>query len=336
MNIYQENAQGGIEALQKWYDPSRGLWHGTGWWNAAHALWVIIDYSARTQTRTYESVVKWTFERNRAGKFLNNFYDDEGWWALTWIKAFDVFGDPAYLAMARTVFADMEGGWDTACHGGIWWKKERRYKNAVSNELFFALAAKLYLRVGPGAGNRSYLDWAEEAWGWFELSGMINAQNLVNDGLNDQCQNNGGETWTYNQGVLLGGLADMYHITQDRAYLKRAQSIANATITTLVDQAGILREPCEPAGCGADGTQFKGIFVRSLAYLNEAEPDGAYKLFILKNATAIIQQNRTRDYQFGLLWAGPVDSADASRQSSALDALNAAITLADEARSPPG
>lgn len=331
MNTYQEHAARGIEALQKWYNPSRGLWYSTGWWNAAHALWVVIDYSGLTKTRTYEDVVRWTFERNRQGGFLNNFYDDEGWWALTWIKAYDVFGDPEYLTMAQTIFADMEGGWDETCYGGIWWNKDRRYKNAVTNELFFTLAARLYLylRVGDGGeGERSYLDWAQEAWGWFALSGMINAQNLVNDGLNDRCQNNGGETWTYNQGVLLGGLVDMYQITQDPAYLKQAQAIADATINMLVDQHGILREPCEP-GCNADATQFKGIFVRNLAHLNAARPNEVYKQFILNNAAAITQNNRTKDHQFGLRWAGPVDNVDASRQSSALDAINAAIALVE-------
>ena len=36
---------------------------------------------------------------------------------------------------------------------------------------------------------------------------MINENLLVNDGLDPRtCTNNGAETWTYNQGVVLGGL----------------------------------------------------------------------------------------------------------------------------------
>jgi hypothetical protein len=41
-----------------------------------------------------------------------------------------------------------------------------------------------------------YLDWAMTEWQWFQSSGMINSQNLINDGLtNDTCENNGGTVW---------------------------------------------------------------------------------------------------------------------------------------------
>jgi hypothetical protein len=38
--------------------------------------------------------------------------------------------------------------------------------------------------------------------------------------------------------------------------------------------------------------------------------------------------NKNADHQFGLRWTGPFDQADAARQSSALDGLNAAVALA--------
>ncbi|HYJ68642.1 MAG TPA: glycoside hydrolase family 76 protein [Nocardioidaceae bacterium] len=72
------------------------------------------------------------------------------------------------------------------------------YKNAISVELYIKLAASLHNRI---RGDRTYLDHAIEAWEWFRDSGMINADQLVNDGLNTQsggCDNNGGTTWTYN------------------------------------------------------------------------------------------------------------------------------------------
>ena len=48
------------------------------------------------------------------------------------------------------------------------------------------------------AGRKSdyYLNWATTEWQWFESSGLINSQSLINDGLtNDTCQNNGGTVW---------------------------------------------------------------------------------------------------------------------------------------------
>lgn len=326
---YRPYADAGIAALQQWYDPATGLWKSTGWWNAANALEVVIDYAARTGSGAYHSVIETTFKKNKGGKFLNRYYDDEGWWALAWLKAYDLLGDVRYLAMAQTIFADMQKGWDAVCGGGVWWSKDRTYKNAIPNELFITLAARLYLRVTDAHKRTAYLEWAQQAWAWFAGSGVINARNLINDGLDGSCRNNGQTTWTYNQGVILGGLVELHKISGDSSYLSRAEAIANAALSELVDSNGILREPCEPSDCGGDGPQFKGIFIRNLAYLYGTDGNVAYRQFILNNAESIVLRDCTSAYQFGLKWAGPVDSVDAARQSAALDAINAALLVQD-------
>ena len=61
---------------------------------------------------------------------------------------------------------------------------------------------------------------------------------LVNDGLTADCANNGGTTWTYNQGVIIGGLAVLYEITGDDAYLGQAETIAAAALRDLTVAAG--------------------------------------------------------------------------------------------------
>jgi predicted alpha-1,6-mannanase (GH76 family) len=87
-------------------------------------------------TTDHQPAVENTFDRNSSHGFLNNYYDDEGWWALAWIRAFDWTQNPAYLNMASSIFDDMAGGWDDTCGGGIWWSKANTYKNAIANELF--------------------------------------------------------------------------------------------------------------------------------------------------------------------------------------------------------
>lgn len=102
---------------------------------------------------------------------------------------------------------------------------------------------------------------AKDQWDWFKGSGIINDQNLINDGLeidsDDSCFNNGDTVWSYNQGVILGGLVELSRATGDFGYLSGATSIAEAAIEAL-SEGGILHESCEANGCGADGSQFKG------------------------------------------------------------------------------
>jgi predicted alpha-1,6-mannanase (GH76 family) len=216
-------------------------------------------------------------------------------------------------------------GWDDVCGGGVWWNRRRKYKNAIPNELFLLIAGRLHQRAtDAGSG---YLDWALREWQWFSASGMIGAAGLVNDGLTPDCANNGGTTWTYNQGVILGGLAVLHDITGDAAYLGQAEAIAAAALRDLTVPPGILTEPGEAeTGRGdRDRPQFKGIFVRNLYELYLRSPRAGYRDFMLANATSLWQNSRNRRNQVGLAWAGPFDRADANRQGSALDALNAAV-----------
>jgi len=327
---YSQQAAAGVQTLQQWYSQSSGLYASpSGWWNSANAITVLVNYSRTAVSTQYLSTIANTFSNankaNGTTNFINSYDDDEGWWALAWIDAYDLTGKQAYLSMAETIFADMSNYWDTTtCGGGIWWKKPNNYKNAIANELFLTVAAKLANRT-TGSTSAAYLAWARQEWQWFNASSMINAQSLINDGLTstnpNACTNNRATTWTYNQGVILGGLVELYKADQDPTLLPQAQAIANATITNLTLN-GIL---VESSISGGDAPQFKGIFLRNLMGLNAVAPNTQYKTFIDANASSIWANNRGSNYEFGGLWQGPFDSGDATRQTSALDALIAAL-----------
>jgi len=347
-----------VYALQEWYrwdqsifSEDTGTWSTTGWWNSARALYALIDFmrhSGSLAIRTsFLDVVQYTFQERKGGNFLNNYYDDEGWWALTWINAHDFFtGDTQYLDMAKTIFNDMTGGWDTElCRGGMFWKKEpsafklmNGYKNAITNELFLAVAVKLYQHSTTVAESDIYSKWVRDVSTWFAKSGMINSANLINDGLTKGCANNGEPTWSYNQGVILSALCDMHDsgfTWNEEKPLNVAMSIANAVIapTSPLNSGGILIEPGDPRAedkIGADGPQFKGIFMQNLARLVSAVDQTQavpYVEFIQNNTRSILEKNRNSINQLGYAWKGPFDTADAARQSSALETLNAAISV---------
>ncbi len=127
--------------------------------------------------------------------------------------------------------------------------------------------------------------------------------------------------------MIIGGLAVLHEITGDGAYLGQADAIAAAALRDLTVPPGILAEPGERRGMGRHGdqAQFKGIFVRNLYELYRHSPRAEYRDFILGNATSLWRNSRNRQNQVGLAWTGPFDRADAARQGSALDALNAAV-----------
>jgi hypothetical protein len=249
------------------------------WWNSANAITAVIGYMAVTGDRSYlKSVVENTFAKAQGVRrpvarvslarplavvrrtsypgFINGFYDDEGWWALAWIDAYDLTGEEKYLAAAEDIFRDMAAGWDDIWSGGIYWGKYNGqpdrsgaaavpggwhgpYKNAIANELFISVAAALAVRQRQRAGGNDHagcLDWARRGWAWFSSPppdgvAMINAAGLVNDSPDSRGVNgNTAAIWSYNQGVLLRGLSDLTELTGDQAYRARAEKIADAFI----------------------------------------------------------------------------------------------------------
>lgn len=326
---FNANTETATVVLQQWYNSS-GLYNSTGWWNAANCIEAVENDIFANNDLKYLSVLTNTYNLNDSDDFEDSYYDDEGWWCNAWIRAYDLTGDTTFLSMAKTIYTNILTGWDdsaTNCGGGIWWDKTHTYKNAIPNELFLLASIRLHQRTpDDGAGAGSFFYWATNEYTWFQDSGMINSKDLVNDGLKayPSCANNGETTWTYNQGVILGGLTDLYKVTGNINYLNEAMLIANAATATLVDGNGVLVEPCEAGdSCGDDGPQFKGIFVRYLAYLYDETNVPAYHTFLYNNAHAVWFNDRNSTNQLGLHWDGPFDTNDAARQSSALMPVSA-------------
>lgn len=58
--------------------------------------------------------------------------------------------------------------------------------------------------------------------------------------------NDDGIVWSYNQGVIPGGLLELNEAAPDGTYLPMAERIALAGIDFISDSNGILHDPCEP------------------------------------------------------------------------------------------
>ncbi|WP_249162182.1 glycoside hydrolase family 76 protein [Actinospica acidithermotolerans] len=334
-------AAAAADALMYDYDPYTAWWPSS-WWNSAVALTSIIDYTKKTGDTAYKWIIDRTFQVDQAafaagvratnqiyGDFISDSTDDDEWWALAWIDAYDLTGDQSYLNMAVTIADYVETMWDGTCSGGLWSDTSKSYKNAITNALYVRLTAELHDRISSDAG---WLTQADKEWSWFLNSGMINSSGLVNDGLSSStCGNNGGTVWTYNQGMTIGAAVEMYRATGSPADLTEAKYLADSAInsTSLVTN-GILTESCDTltATCDDDQKEFKGIFMDYLGDLNSVV-GGTYSSFINTQINALWADDRTTLNQIGERWSGGTSTSnpnvfDWRTQSAALEALLAA------------
>jgi hypothetical protein len=65
-----------------------------------------------------------------------------------------------------------------------------------------------------------------------------------------------------------------------------------------------------------------------LRYLHEVAPSDNFKSFILRNADSIRANDRDSSDTLGVAWPGPYFGATGMTQSSAMDALVAAVAVA--------
>jgi predicted alpha-1,6-mannanase (GH76 family) len=318
-------------ALMQYYDPSTGLWDSGVGWQDAQALTALIDYMQQTGDSTYAYVLPQMYYDNDSAQFTDQYIDDTGWWGMAWLRAYQYTGDTAYLQTAEYDDNYMSDYWSSSCGGGLWWSTSEANLNSIENELYLELSASLHNAI---SGDTTYLNRAEQEWSWFSQSGLINSQHLINDGLNlSTCQNNGAPTYTYNQGVILAGLAQLGEATGNTSLLTTADSIATAATTDL-EADGILVDPCEPNGCATDGYSFKGIFVRDLSEFARTTGNDAYNTFLADQGASIVANDTDGDGQSGLYWAGPVEDLAYPNQQSADDALTAELALPSSSSAP--
>ncbi|MEQ7005147.1 glycoside hydrolase family 76 protein [Actinopolymorpha sp. B17G11] len=331
------------DVLMSSYDPVKA-WFPSSWWNSAVSLQTIGDYMQRTGDRRYLPQLDRTFEQNKGtfpagelssdelwGNFTSRAIDHGEWWALNWIQAYDLTGDRKYLRMAVTIAEFTYEYWDSTCGGGVWWDGERTYKNAVTNGQFIRLTAELHNRI---PGDKLWLARSQSAWDWFVGSGMINSSNLVNDGLNKDCRNNGQNVYTYNQGLAIGAALELWRATGDPELLSTARRLADAAIDGGLTVDGVLTEVCDAPdrSCSDNSKQFKGIFLRYLMDLADTTGEARYRAFVATQAATIWERDRDAADRLGARWAGGTttehpNAFDWRTQASALSALIADIPV---------
>ncbi len=336
-----------VEAMQSFYNNKTGLWDSAGWWNSANVLTTLVRYAKFSGNKELFPVIDNTFQNAQSdhfrgqaplhpaspgpanpANFINDYNDDEGWWGLAWVEAYELTTKKEYLDTAVFLFEDMTQAWSGQHNGGIVWKKGEKYKASIANSLFMLLALRLHAnKITAKINGHTPLEWAEKDWKWFWDAGLIHEETFqVFDGIRENGEIRRTQ-WTYNQGVVMAVLVEWYLLKQDEKFLELAQNIADATIR-LKSRDGVLHEHNEP-NMGNDGVQFKGVFMRHLYPLYKADPKERYKEFIESNANAIWRNRNPENNRFGGVWSDPVQTgrgrglnrSNAGAHSSALDAI---------------
>ena len=292
--------------LEKFQHGEDGLFGDTLPWVEANAIETLADWALHSGglDSAALSAVRPQLERMLTAGFSSTdqgpchtpfcgSFDDQAWWALAWLKAHELTGRDAFLLRAVRIFEYLRAeSWDeSACGGGCWWSSKKTYKNAVTSELFFSLAAQLHepwLRYEAGTGSppfdfppNYFHEWAKKTWSWIDSSDLRGANGLFVDGLNSEqwhCTGNGdgaNNTWTYNQGIVLSGLGKLYEQTGDPTLLDTAVDIVRSVLAHMTaaspegnGQRVLVEIGCDAkSGCGENQAMFKGAFIRHLGYL---------------------------------------------------------------------
>ena len=276
------------------------------YWQQAHAMDVLVYAYERIKDKdperaaTYENYFKLWFE-NHANNwydwraqgdetgFLNEFIDDMAWISSTMLHMTEATGDDTYFNMAKKIYdthmvtqgKEDEKGW------ALPWKttspadKDTRY--ICTNAPACVVACKLYMKTKEP----KYLEDAQK------LYDFITANLMLPDGRVEE------PPLTYTQGTFAEAARLLYHITEQRSYLKKAETAVVYTISSsrCVDK-GLLRN--EGSLDADDGLIFKAVFIpyavnlvldESTSYRTREE----VRNFLLHNAKTLWFEHMNRD-----------------------------------------
>jgi predicted alpha-1,6-mannanase (GH76 family) len=299
------------------------------YWPNAHALDVLVDAYMRNpapalKTRMDELVNG--IKTKNGNSWLNQYYDDMEWLALSSLRAYQLTNDNRYKEIVDILWADIKGGWSNELNGGIWWRKDNPSKNTPSNMPAAILAARLY----KAFNNPDDLEWAKKIYDWQKATLYEQATGWVFDNIEKNGTKNTTWKFTYNQGTFLGAALELYKLTNNAVYQSDAIKAADfAFASGQLTSNGILKDEG-----GGDGGLFKGVFVRYLTRLIvegslPAEKKNNYIAFLKKNAETLWSKGTNKSLiLFGSAWdKTPGNNTDLTIQLSGTMLLEAVAEL---------
>ncbi|KAG4436673.1 hypothetical protein IFR05_007852 [Cadophora sp. M221] len=292
---YAKVATSAITALDGFYAKDSFRWKNIGGWMAANVYNDIMDYDLWSNTRTYENtygaslltIATSTAAQQKAGS-TNDFNDDQLWWCLAMIRAYQNYGHRELLDQSikqwRAIAANAQvfksdqgtkvkkGGIerdtpipaDCDVDGAIYWA-------SASNSGLNAISTSLFAQVGAWllaiTGDTSFRGPTDSAINWLQRmmldkkSGIMNVDALTAGG----CTKHPGSL-TYNTGTYIGALTSLYMTTGDAKYLDQATlSVTSATTGAFGNKPALVIDQQADLTANGDGVQWRDVLFRNIA-----------------------------------------------------------------------
>jgi len=258
------------------------------YWQQAHAMDVIVYAYERIKDKnpglgdTYENYFRlwlenkannYNHDKNDQTGFLNSFTDDMCWICLTLIHMSEATGDDTYVNMAKMVYDThiITRARTDAKGTGLPWKSNDESRNACTNAPGCLVAAKLYKKYGT----ENYLNDAKMLYDYI-VKNLLKGDGRVEE-----------PPLTYTQGTFGEACRQLYHITQERQYMRKAEEAINYTMTSdRCLQNWILRDE----GTSMDGSIFKAVFI---PYAVNLALDAKASDYVKKRIVLFLQDNAT-------------------------------------------
>lgn len=215
------------------------------------------------------------------------YIDDYLWYVLMWLDVYRWLGHESDLTEAAATF-DLMTRWadDTSCGGIVWMYPDTDpRKNAITTLEAMQASAQLAVAFearGDAARARGYRKRARALWAFFDDVSLLGNESLVHDNVTGSahgafhccngheapiCKPRGTLTWTYNQGMFLGAMADMHALTKDAHYLALGAAVLDAVVTklaagtagaaTAASEGGPQSGPAPPTGAALDASRVR-------------------------------------------------------------------------------
>jgi predicted alpha-1,6-mannanase (GH76 family) len=277
-----------------WFKESTGGDKKVSYWMRAEQLEMVADAFERTRNPQYLAMFTKLFHGfladHKTNWTHNPFNDDIMWMVIASTRGALLTGNPEFRDVARTNF-DLcyARSASTNLGGGLWWKTDKRSKNACVNGPG-AIAAFL---LGQATGEKAYFTKATDIFLWerdtlFDAATGRVADNIGTNGRVARF------ALTYNQGTFAGA-ANLLGFTNEAR-------LASLYTMNRMGRGGYL----PAAGEKDDGGGFNGIGVRWIArYVKDRGEQATFLPWLQKNAEAAWQSRRESDSLSWCRWPEP-------------------------------